>query len=889
IPEADVHLGSIIKEYKLGETELIELNASELSAGVSTLILDHKNGNDLAFASKEHASKIGPKLVITYNVAEGTNQIIVPEEEVIEAEDETTEETDANQEPTAVADASPSSGGMPLEVSFSGGNSFDDKEIVSFNWDFKDGSTSTNPNPTHTYTEAGVYEAILSVIDSEGLTTSDIVTITVSETPNEGPNAVVSATPTTGEAPLEVSFTGSASTDDNSISSYVWDLKDGSNTSNADFKHTYNEPGTYVAELIVKDENGLTDKETITITVSEPTNDAPVARTSASTTAGTAPLAIQFTGSNSSDDKEVKSYSWDFKDGSIASAANPSHTFADAGTYVVELTVTDAEGLSHKNTITIRITQPAAENEAPIARTSASSTSGQAPLAVQFTGTNSSDDEGITSYYWDFKDGANSTNSNPSHTFTQAGTFVVGLTVTDADGESHTNTITINVSAPVSTNNPPGFYVATNGNSSNSGTSPSSPWSIEHAFNVADAGDVVYVKAGNYGYKQLLPRNAGRSGSPIKFIGYKNTPSDITSGQGSTFSFGQSVDPAKMPLLRSSNGQGKAITLRGSHIEIENFQITGYSHGIETISIATNVKLKNIIITKVGSQSNSSSYTGIGIVVEGNNTLIENCFVLNAGAEGIKLFNSDYSRINNCKVYATNNGNPTDYYYLITGGTNNTVVENSYAERANNLGHNGHGFTMKDLAEYNTFRNCTVRRTTLELNFSGVKNNTIENCKIYGVDTSPGNPDAVLAIGNGANNNLIKNTVIQDTWTAIRLFDLDDGYVGPGGDRDLIDLGYNNIFDNVTVKNTNRMLNIGGGTNYSASARNYTFKNCSLDDFEHVAVTYYRSENFLFQNCSFNNGNKLVVEFGGQYAPYSKFNVNWSNNSWSNVNFNPPN
>ncbi|MFK7811526.1 MAG: hypothetical protein AB8B59_03475, partial [Maribacter sp.] len=46
IPEADVHLGSIIKEYKLGETELIELNASELSAGVSTLILDHKNGND---------------------------------------------------------------------------------------------------------------------------------------------------------------------------------------------------------------------------------------------------------------------------------------------------------------------------------------------------------------------------------------------------------------------------------------------------------------------------------------------------------------------------------------------------------------------------------------------------------------------------------------------------------------------------------------------------------------------------------------------------------------------------------------------------------------------------------------------------------------------------
>ena len=59
------------------------------------------------------------------------------------------------------------------------------------------------------------------------------------------------------------------SSDDNSISSYAWDLKDGSKANAADFKYTFTDPGTYEVELIVEDENGLTDKETITITVEE--------------------------------------------------------------------------------------------------------------------------------------------------------------------------------------------------------------------------------------------------------------------------------------------------------------------------------------------------------------------------------------------------------------------------------------------------------------------------------------------------------------------------------------------------------------------------------------------------------------------------------------------
>ncbi|SDD92668.1 PKD domain-containing protein [Pricia antarctica] len=74
------------------------------------------------------------------------------------------------------------------------------------------------------------------------------------------------------------------------------------------------------------------------------TNKAPNAVATASTLTGKAPLQVDFTGSNSSDDKGVVGHSWDFQGGS-SSSANTTHTFDNPGIYDVTLTVTDAEGL----------------------------------------------------------------------------------------------------------------------------------------------------------------------------------------------------------------------------------------------------------------------------------------------------------------------------------------------------------------------------------------------------------------------------------------------------------------------------------------------------------------------------------------------------------------
>jgi len=85
-----------------------------------------------------------------------------------------------NQPPTAVAAASITSGTAPLSVNFTGSGSSDsDGSIVSYAWVFGDGGSATTANPTHSYTAAGSYVATLTVMDDDGATDTDTITINV--------------------------------------------------------------------------------------------------------------------------------------------------------------------------------------------------------------------------------------------------------------------------------------------------------------------------------------------------------------------------------------------------------------------------------------------------------------------------------------------------------------------------------------------------------------------------------------------------------------------------------------------------------------------------------------------------------------------------------------
>jgi PKD repeat protein len=161
-------------------------------------------------------------------------------------------------------------------------------------------------------------------------------------------------------------------------------------------------------------------------------NQAPVARIVGplTTVAGT---SVTFNGSSSSDpDGTIVAYDWNFGDGSAAAGASVSHAYT-AGTYTVTLTVTDNAGATNSATQTITVS-PANQPQPPVANPGGPY-NGTVGNPVQFNGSGSNDPDGsITTYLWNFGDGATAGTVSPAHTYAAAGTYVVQLTVTDNSG-----------------------------------------------------------------------------------------------------------------------------------------------------------------------------------------------------------------------------------------------------------------------------------------------------------------------------------------------------------------------------------------------------------------------------------------------------------------------
>ncbi len=167
------------------------------------------------------------------------------------------------------------------------------------------------------------------------------------------------------------------------------------------------------------------------------TNHAPTA----SFTSTPTNLSVAFDGSGSSDpDGDALTYAWTFGDGTTGTGVTPSHTYAAAGTYSVQLTVSDPGGLTGTKTASVTVSKA---NQAPVA----SFTSTPTNLSVAFDGSGSSDPDGDTlTYAWTFGDGSTGTGVSPSHTYAAAGTYSVQLTVSDPSGLTNVKTASVTVS-----------------------------------------------------------------------------------------------------------------------------------------------------------------------------------------------------------------------------------------------------------------------------------------------------------------------------------------------------------------------------------------------------------------------------------------------------------
>ncbi len=310
-----------------------------------------------------------------------------------------------------------SQGPSPLTVNFSDTSTLN---ITGWSWDFGDLGTSSQQNPSHTYAAPGTYSVSLSATSAGGSDTALMVDLIIVDEP--APVASFIGTPITGTAPLSVQFTDTSSLN---ITGWSWDFGDGGFSSLSDPSHTYNDIGLYTVTLTVNSAGGMDTTTAIDlITVGEP---PPVASFVATPVFGSAPLTVVFTDTSSS---TITAWDWDFGDGFSSTLQNPSHLYDNGGTFTIGLTVTGPGGT---DTITI-VDHVLVFIDPPIANFDVSSFRGFAPLNVIFTDTS----QGlVTSWLWDFGDGATSTVQNPSHVYELAGTYAVALTAMNGGG-AHT-------------------------------------------------------------------------------------------------------------------------------------------------------------------------------------------------------------------------------------------------------------------------------------------------------------------------------------------------------------------------------------------------------------------------------------------------------------------
>lgn len=324
-----------------------------------------------------------------------------------------------------------------LECSFDASGSTDaDGVIAGQVWDFGDGATSTEANPTHTYAEAGQHTVTLTVSDEAGASHTTTRDLVVSAT-----NTLPTASFTSTVTDLDVAFDASESTDpDGSIASYAWDFGDGSTGVGAAVRHHYAAAGTHTVTLTVTDTAGGSSTRTAQVTTTEAANTVPTAAFEAVVTG----RSVGVDASASADaDGSIATVRWDFGDGTTGEGATATHEYVAASTYTITLTVTDDRGATATTSRAVTITDE--PNQAPVA----AFTSSVDGLVASLDASGSADGDGsIASFAWDFGDGSVGTGRTVKHSYAQAGTHRVTLTVTDDGGATHRVSRDVVVTAP---------------------------------------------------------------------------------------------------------------------------------------------------------------------------------------------------------------------------------------------------------------------------------------------------------------------------------------------------------------------------------------------------------------------------------------------------------
>lgn len=337
-------------------------------------------------------------------------------------------------------------------------------EVVSYLWDFGDGTTSSDANPVHLFPAGdGGYLVQLTTTTASGCIATNYSTVFIGngcDCPGnyapvcfdngQGLQVVLNngciaeclgiedfnnCNGGSGNyciADFGVTLIDASSFTyqftDNSYGdgiSYEWFFGDGGTSTEENPIHSYQNEGTYIVGLNITTADGCTAYHTYILMVGDGTFDCYAsfgyeALFDDQLTLNFYDYSQSYTGS------QIVSWSWSFGDGSTSLEQNPVHTYTEAGIYEISLSITTEDGCTSSTIyyvdVNLHPVLPACYAYYWLEQDPNDS------MTIQFTDMSSFS---VNQWYWSFGDGSNSTEQNPTHSYTEPGIYLTSLTVTD--------------------------------------------------------------------------------------------------------------------------------------------------------------------------------------------------------------------------------------------------------------------------------------------------------------------------------------------------------------------------------------------------------------------------------------------------------------------------
>ncbi len=461
-------------------------------------------------------------------------------------------------------------------------------------WSFGDGGTSTTANPTYTYKSSGSFNVSLTGTSSDGCknTASRVVVVNANPTP--------SFTHTNTCQGADAKFTNTSGS-----GSYQWSFGEGAVSSVTSPTHAYTKAGTYTVNLEMTNSNNCSATASKSITIYDvPTADF-------SNMNGCEKTGVQFANNSVGG----TSYAWSFGDAGTSSATNPNHTYSSAGNYTVVLTTTNSNNCSSQKSRVVTISALPTVNFTASAVCEGAST--------QFV--NNSTNGANT---WSFGDSKSSNLLNPSHAYSNAGSYNVSLTVKTGQGcvNSGSQMVVVNAmpkAAFTGTSGCAGPTVnLTNNSSISAGSITSSTWNYGDG-NTGAANSHTYATSGNYQVTLALVSDKGCKSSTKSIVSVFNkltadfTTNNICLGERANFANTSTGDYTSSSWKFGDGSQSSVSSPSHLYISASTYSVeltienAGGCKEVVNKSVTVNAKPTADFTMSTGCDNQVSSFTNM--------------------------------------------------------------------------------------------------------------------------------------------------------------------------------------------------------------------------------------------------------------------------------------